>query len=252
MERIRIGNDLQILWGIYAGEGVDVTPYDLSNRNLSVYVKTGSKRWKVSDFTTDGHIVKWLFYGKDQKILGTYSLELIENEGLVDMHTVDECKAFALVKCSCATGGDEESRVSIVTLEMTSRISVGAPTTEIAVDDSLSTTSTNPVQNRVITEAIYAKQDELHSGVNIKTINGQSILGQGNIDISGTASTDGSVVSADTHYEFPNVGSVNKIYIATKENKTYRFNPSSLIYEVIGSDIQDIEVIDGGDANFNN
>lgn len=252
MERIRIGNDLQILWGIYAGEGVDVTPYDLSNRNLSVYVKTGSKRWKVSNFTTSGHIVKWLFYGKDQKILGTYSLELVENEGLEGMHTVDECKAFTLVKCSCATGGDEESRVSIVTLEMTSRISVGAPSMEITVDDRLSTTSTNPVQNKVITEALSTKQDTLKSGVNIKTINGQSILGEGNIEIGGATGTDGSVVSADTHYEFPNVGSVNKIYIATKENKTYRFNPSSLIYEVIGSDIQDIEVIDGGDANFNN
>ena len=70
----------------------------------------------------------------------------------------------------------------------------------IDVDDELSLTSENPVQNKVITSNINAlqtsKQDTLVSGTNIKTINNQSLLGSGNIEIQG-----GSDVEAFTAAE---------------------------------------------------
>lgn len=53
----------------------------------------------------------------------------------------------------------------------------------ITVDDTLSTTSTNPVQNKVITEKINTKQDLLVSGTSIKTVNNTNLLGSGNISI---------------------------------------------------------------------
>lgn len=53
------------------------------------------------------------------------------------------------------------------------------------VDSELSETSENPVQNKVITASLNGKQDSLVSGTNIKTINGNSILGEGNIEITG-------------------------------------------------------------------
>lgn len=59
----------------------------------------------------------------------------------------------------------------------------------ITVDDTLSTTSTNPVQNKVITEKINTKQDSLVSGTSIKTINSTSLLGSGNISIPKTVIT---------------------------------------------------------------
>ena len=73
----------------------------------------------------------------------------------------------------------------------------------ITVDTALSETSTNPVQNKAITaqileneeivatalnnlnDRVELKQDQLVSGTTIKTINNQSILGSGNITISG-------------------------------------------------------------------
>lgn len=93
------------------------------------------------------------------------------------------------------------------------------------VDSELSDTSTNPVENRVIsaqfqtvTESIDQtninvntlqaevtataskvdtvvgtvsnKQDKLISGTNIKTVNGKSLLGEGDIEIVGTADID--------------------------------------------------------------
>lgn len=57
--------------------------------------------------------------------------------------------------------------------------------TTITVDTALSTSSTNPVQNKVVTNAINGKQATLVSGTTIKTINGESVLGSGNITISG-------------------------------------------------------------------
>ena len=54
----------------------------------------------------------------------------------------------------------------------------------ITVDEELSNTSINPVQNKVITEALEGKQEKLVSGTNIKTINNQPIIGSGNINIT--------------------------------------------------------------------
>ena len=60
--------------------------------------------------------------------------------------------------------------------------------TSITVDTSLSTSSTNPVQNKVVTTELNKKQEKLVSGSNIKTINGTSILGSGNITIQSGSS----------------------------------------------------------------
>lgn len=52
------------------------------------------------------------------------------------------------------------------------------------VDTALSSTSTNPVQNKVINTALNNKQNTLVSGNNIKTINGASLLGSGDIELA--------------------------------------------------------------------
>ena len=61
-----------------------------------------------------------------------------------------------------------------------------------SVDSELSDTSENPVQNKTITAKLNEKQDALVSGTSIKTINGQSLLGEGDLevitDLSATAS----------------------------------------------------------------
>ena len=56
-------------------------------------------------------------------------------------------------------------------------------TQSITVDNVLSTTSTNPVQNKTITTAVNGKQATLVSGTNIQTINGNNILTSGNLTV---------------------------------------------------------------------
>ena len=64
-----------------------------------------------------------------------------------------------------------------------------------------------------------------------------------------------SVFNAETHYDFPSVGSVDMIYKAQSEKLIYQWNPTELKYEALGStvevDIGNIELIYGGNAYGN-
>lgn len=78
------------------------------------------------------------------------------------------------------------------------------------VDSVLDSESVNPVQNKTITEALNSKQELLKSGVNIKTINGQDIIGSGNIEIVGDGT--GMTITVDDKLD---VTSINPV-----QNKT--------------------------------
>ena len=55
-----------------------------------------------------------------------------------------------------------------------------------------------------------------------------------------------------SRFDFPNIGESNKLYIATNENKTYRWDEESTSYKVVGSDYNDIELIDCGSSTTSN
>lgn len=167
MEKIRKGNDIEILWAIYAGQGVNEAPYDLTGRNLKLYIKNQFGRTEVSDYKIDGHIIGFTFFGKDQKHSGDYTITLVENEGSEGMHTVDECDAFRLVNCSCEADSDNEGRVECIHLQFRAQMSVGFPSeggsSDIVVDNVLSESSENPVQNKVVTSAINDLKESLQN-----------------------------------------------------------------------------------------
>lgn len=60
-----------------------------------------------------------------------------------------------------------------------------SPDFGVTVDSTWVQNSTNPAESQLIQSALGNKQDTLVSGTNIKTINNESILGSGNITISG-------------------------------------------------------------------
>ena len=62
-----------------------------------------------------------------------------------------------------------------------------------------------------------------------------------------------SVYNAETHYDFPSVGSVDVIYKAQSEKLLYQWDPDGLRYVILGSsvEISEIEYIDGGNAYGN-
>lgn len=68
---------------------------------------------------------------------------------------------------------------------------------------------------------------------------------------------DNSVINAETHFDFPNIGRVDVIYKASKEQKLYQWNPELSAYEALfvgegsGGGLPDIEYINGGNAYGN-
>lgn len=74
--------------------------------------------------------------------------------------------------------------------KISTAVKEGIPVINVPVDDVLSEESDNAIANRPVAEALKEKQGILISGENIKTINGQSLLGQGNITIQGGAGGD--------------------------------------------------------------
>ena len=135
MDTIRIKNDIAIEWKIYESEGV---PYDLTDKQLSFYLIGPMGRMKVDDFNVFGNSLQWTFYGKDQKYTGKYSVELCENEGEVDMHTVDVCNAFFLDGCShraSSVGSNKNMTLSYVSLQSTVAFGSGPDVYVSAIKD---------------------------------------------------------------------------------------------------------------------
>ena len=79
---------------------------------------------------------------------------------------------------------------SDITLTASDVSALPANTAIPVVDQTYSASSTNAQSGTAVASAISNKQDTLVSGTNIKTINNASILGEGNIEISGGGDVD--------------------------------------------------------------
>lgn len=92
----------------------------------------------------------------------------------------DEVDTALNGKQATLVSGTNLKTINSTSLLGSGNISISASGT---VDSALSTTSENPVQNKIITNALNDKQDSLVSGTSIKTINNETLLGSGNISI---------------------------------------------------------------------
>ena len=100
MEKIRLGNDIEMRWSIFTRDGDNKVPYDLEGRALTLSVVNRKGESEI-EFFAEGNIVTGVFRGRDQKTLGKHGVILRENNGADGMRTVDACDAFELVACSC-------------------------------------------------------------------------------------------------------------------------------------------------------
>lgn len=87
---------------------------------------------------------------------------------------------------------------------------------QIIFDSTIEPSSTNAPQNKAVYNALKTKQDTLVSGKNIKTINGQSILGSGNLQIAG-GSGSAEVLKVSLY----DLGYTNGTYTISKGDYSY-------------------------------
>lgn len=127
MERIRIGNDIELRWKIYTtdAEGVS-SPYDLTGKSLEVSLFNAfADRELPLDFTTQENEITAIYRGKDQKVTGRYSIILRENNGADGMKTVDEHDAFELVCRTMDESRNDDGDVKCYHLSFQSTLSLG-------------------------------------------------------------------------------------------------------------------------------
>ena len=134
MKIIRIGNDIQITWIITRLS----QPEDFYGKDVSVSLidKHGNKQ--IFNYQIVDNIISGKFYGKDQSTNGTYRLLLIENEGKVDMVTLDYIDCFCLsnkLKNQTSNGVDSTSSINTEVVDITSDINLGG-SSPIPVDVS--------------------------------------------------------------------------------------------------------------------
>lgn len=139
MVSIRYGNDIPIQWEINRND----EPEDLSGKSLKIFMRSATYEVEVKEYVTEGNVIKWMFYGKDQKKPGMFTFTLVENGGNEGMFTIDACNVLFLTERSCAADdcdGPFELTVSAnikdSNVNCTSRITVpanGLSAYEIAV-----------------------------------------------------------------------------------------------------------------------
>ena len=63
------------------------------------------------------------------------------------------------------------------------------------------------------------------------------------------AKTSELILRYQSIHEFPIIGDESKLYISTSTNSLYRWDDTSIKYYCIGSDYNNIEVINGGSSS---
>jgi len=120
-QKIRIGNDIDIRWTIV---DADEQPYDFEGRDITIELNVGTKKVRIKEFDIDANTLHFIYYGKDQKYLGSYALKFIENDGEKEMVTFDTKDAFYLVEHSwlAVDEGEEPERVYLEYTTVTSAL----------------------------------------------------------------------------------------------------------------------------------
>lgn len=212
----RIGNDISFSWSIMQKDNEE---YDLTSSTLHLFIKPEkvNKRIEIKEFTVDKNIVNFTFKAEDQTALGKYYC-ILQIEDSTDK-TVDYCYAIQLVPHSYMESNVEVGLVNEDTVELTSTlqyvinaqgtIDLSNYYTKTEVDNLLDNVSvdlsayytkdeiTSLLNNidlsnyatqedvTTLSKALNDKQDTLVSGTNIKTINGETILGDGDLTVQG-------------------------------------------------------------------
>ena len=97
MKSIRIGNDISFVWRFYTKNGCARLPYVIQDKNIKVIIADSFGTTIEPSFTKQDNEVHFSFLGKDQRIIGEYTLTLFENAGELGMKAIDKITPFRLV-----------------------------------------------------------------------------------------------------------------------------------------------------------
>ena len=129
MYKKKIGNDIRVLALIRQRIDGFLSPFDMRGRNISVgLVNPRGVEMSVPDFEIagdDGSLLAFNFYGKDQRLVGVYTVVVRENDREIEMRSVDKTMSFELVEHSYQESTDNEGVITIEALEIEMELAIG-------------------------------------------------------------------------------------------------------------------------------
>lgn len=186
MRDFRLGNDIYFIWTI---SGLDEV---LGDKVVKLYnMNRGTP--EVIEYNIDGNQVAGVYRGKNQKETGTFRLQLNVNDGSDDMVTLDKVKAFNIHGVSELGIMSGEDEPSLVTSTVNLVSDIHSPTIYQKPGAGIPKEDLEEELQVLLGKAMTAIQ-------HIKTLNGVSLEGEGNIhidaEVGGQASIAWEVVEA--------------------------------------------------------
>lgn len=202
MKEIRIGNTINITWNLTVKGAV------LSELDLMLQRNEPLRQVRNIPFTFEGNALKFGHEGAEQRQCGVYSYTLWANYGKADQAVVDARNAYVLVPRS---GGELDTDTEVVMNALIIGVEgpKGDPLTYGDLTPEQIAELQKPARDAVqdIDNKLAKKQDTLKSGENIKTINGETILGKGNIRTVGKSVPQGGEIF--NNYDNNNASGLN-------------------------------------------
>lgn len=182
----RRGRSIPFRWSIKIGGQVP----QLAEGEIKLFMRNslGAKvAWPYE--IEDGNVLVFDWVGKDQKRGGVYSFTALYHDGLDDQNVLDSCVDIELVESTCDENdccGCGDFAIEPVYMEGDFLVTGGTSKGAVRYDMQQDLTDEQKAQAREnigVEDELAGKQDKLISGENIKTINGTSVLGSGDIVI---------------------------------------------------------------------
>ena len=154
---------------------------------------------KTSDLTNNsGFVNDYQLSGKQDKLVSGTSIKTINNESILGSGNITTASQSELTNLATTVG----NQVSAITALNTAVFKNGDNQFDVVngrIDGVSSVLDSALTDIENVETAVADKQNTLVSGTNIKTVNGNSLLGSGNIEIGGSGTIDTEMSDSSTN-----------------------------------------------------
>lgn len=164
---------------------------------------------KTSELTNDsGFVNDYQLSGKQDKLVSGTSIKTINNESILGSGNIATASQSELTNLATTVG----NQASAITALNTAVFKNGDNQFDVVsgrIDGVSSVLDSALTDIENVETAVADKQNTLVSGTNIKTVNGNSLLGSGNIEIIGSGTIDAQMSNSSTNAVQNNVVTEN-------------------------------------------
>lgn len=154
---------------------------------------------KTSELTNDsGFVNDYQLSGKQDKLVSGTNIKTINNESLLGSGNITTASQSELTNIATTVG----NQASAITALNTAVFKNGNNQFDVVngrIDSVSSVLDSALTDIENVETAVADKQNTLVSGTNIKTVNGNSLLGSGNIEIGGSGTIDTEMSNSSTN-----------------------------------------------------